>query len=152
MQLTLPECQPRQSCIGVITAGPRGNRYAVNALITALCIAIPPVGCARLSPIIVGDGYFGLGLFCDNRQPEHIQIDHVDVHGVGLLFAKGRLVLGYSKLCYICCDPGLDARLRLTGIEIALGADAHAWAGELNAIHEHQLPPSARTSQEESLP
>jgi len=106
-------------------------------------------GCAGGGPVIAGRGYFGIGFFQDRTQSADAAQQHVDVEGVGLLFAKGRVALGYARLCHVTADADSSIHLKLSGAEIALGADADTWALEINAANERQWVETLNASNEE---
>ena len=92
-------------------------------------------GCARGGcPIISQSGHLGIGWFVA-RKPIIVESSRkfaaprcVEIEGVGVLFAPGRLAVGYTQTSYIAVSPGDDAHVKLSNLEVFAGRRAEASA------------------------
>lgn len=125
---------------GIMSKCSGSNRVAV-ALTGSALWAWALVGCAGYRPVVAGEGYLGLGWFRDFTYPEHSDYEVIDVEGVGILTMRGRLIVGYADYSIVnASEPDTaDFRLLMSNAEFAVGAEAEAWAREINDQHDHEL-------------
>ena len=107
--------------------------------IAAMCFGL--FGCAGYRPVVVGEGYLGFGWFRDYTYPEHSDYEVIDVEGVGILAMRNGLIVGYADYSIVeVSEPDTaNFRLRMSNAEFAVGAEAEAWASEINDQHDHEL-------------
>lgn len=86
---------------------------------------------ACISPVVVGSGYAGVGLFSVRSGRLAEGVEQVELYGGGLLYAFGTLSFGLSRLGLVIADsPAASFCGRTCVGQIALGAAANELASQ----------------------
>jgi len=113
---------------------------AVLMIAGALCCA----GC--VTPLAVGRGHVGIGLFRQTVVPEVAGVRTASIEGVGLVIRSGGVSLGYIEIEETVIDPAgsLDGVVVVTPrMTIATGRKAEAVAASEGALIDFLVEPTA---------
>lgn len=95
-------------------------------------------GC--VTPVVTGPNRFGIGLYAVEDRQVTEEIRHTKIKGVGLLYANGRISIGYCDFeCVVAQLLDKSYRARTPLASIAVGEEAEIMALDFVSEVQHQL-------------